>query len=141
MGWRCRSALERKETPRVLTGQETVLVVDDEEVVLRLCRNVLEGYGYRVFAVSTGEEAMKVSTEEKSPIHIVLTDVVIPRKSGPQLAKEIQAQRSDVKVLYMSGHTENAIVHRGVLDKGENFIEKPFSPEGLARKVREVLDH
>ncbi|MCK4786578.1 MAG: response regulator, partial [Desulfobacteraceae bacterium] len=87
-----------------------------------------------------GEEAIKVSKEHDGPIDLMLTDVVMPKMSGREVAERLNALRPDMKVLYMSGYTDNAILHHGVLDREMVFIQKPFTTESLARKVREVLD-
>jgi len=119
---------------------ETILVVEDEGAVLRSTRRVLEQFGYVVLEARDGQEAVMVSRSHDGRIDLVLTDVVMPGPSGRETAEKVLAERPTSKVLYMSGYTDNAIVHHGVLEAGIQFIEKPFSPESLARKVREVLD-
>jgi two-component system cell cycle sensor histidine kinase/response regulator CckA len=123
-----------------LSGSETVLVVEDDDMVLGLTRNILRRYGYTVLEARNGEEAMRVASEHQGPIQLMLTDVVMPEMSGRQLAYKLHVERPEMKVLYVSGYTDNAIVHHGILDEGIPFLQKPFSPEVLARKVREVLD-
>jgi len=132
---------EKERTPvDDLNGSETCLIVEDDDTVRDLARQILERYGYSVLEAETGEDALMVSEEHEGPIHLLLTDVVMPKMSGRELAKRLQSLRSEIKVIYMSGYTDDAIVHHGVLASGLNFIGKPFMPEGLARKVREVLD-
>ncbi len=136
------------ETPRLAPrsegpparGTETILLVEDEEAVRRLAREALEGAGYLVLEARHGAEALAVSDRHPGPIHLLVTDVVMPRMSGRVLAGQLRLRRPETKVLYMSGYTDNAIVHQGVLDEGTAFLPKPFSPDGLLRKVREVLD-
>ena len=123
-----------------IEGSETVLLVEDEETVRMLVRVILERYGYTVLAASDGEEALRASSGHEGTIQLMLCDVVMPGMSGVQLSRRIASSRPDMKILYMSGYTDNAIVHHGVLDPGTAFIEKPFSPESLARKIRAVLD-
>jgi PAS domain S-box-containing protein len=119
-------------------GCETVLVVEDEEVVRALVRHVLEAQGYRVLIASTPSEALELAAEGDP--HLVLTDVVMPEMNGRELATHLVGADPRLKVLYMSGYTENAIVHHGVLEEGVSFLQKPFRPETLAAKVRAVLD-
>jgi two-component system cell cycle sensor histidine kinase/response regulator CckA len=119
-------------------GYETILVVEDQEEVRALAVTVLERYGYRVLSAAGGEEAIALANSFRGTIHLLLTDVVMPAMSGHVLAKTLSAER-DLRVLFMSGYTENAIAHRGVLDAGVDYIQKPFTPESLAEKVREVL--
>jgi YesN/AraC family two-component response regulator len=87
-----------------------------------------------------GDDALLVCEQHEGPIHLLVTDVVMPGMSGGQLADRVERLRPEMKILYVSGYTDNAIVHHGVLEKGVNYIQKPFTIEGLARKVREVLD-
>jgi DNA-binding NtrC family response regulator len=125
------------EIPR---GNETILIVEDDEAVRKLAARVLEKQGYTVLEAHQEFEAMSFCKEREDPIHLILMDVVMPGTSGRKLTGSLKEVRQDFKVLYMSGYTDNAIVHHGVLEKGVNFIQKPFTFEGLARKVREVLD-
>ena len=125
--------------PGTLTGSETILVVEDEPGVRELVRRVLERYGYRVLIAATPHDALELAARHVDPIHLLISDVVLPEMSGRSLASQIVASRSDVRVIYMSGYTDNAIVHHGVLDPDTPFLQKPFTPEALARKVHVVL--
>ncbi|MBW1955379.1 MAG: response regulator [Deltaproteobacteria bacterium] len=120
-------------------GSETVLIVEDDEALRALGRKVLEMQGYRVLEAENVEKALGISKTHDGPIHLVLTDLVMPGMSGKQAAEQIQAIHPDTKVLYMSGYTDNIIVKKGILAEDIHFIEKPFSLDELARKVREVL--
>jgi len=127
--------------PKIQTdvrGNETVLVVEDQQEVRTLAVTVLERYGYRVLSAKTGEEAAKIADSYQGQIHLLLTDVVMPGMGGRALAKRLRADRP-LRVLYMSGYTENAIAHSGILEEGLDYIQKPFTPEMLAEKVREIL--
>jgi two-component system cell cycle sensor histidine kinase/response regulator CckA len=126
--------------PSPRTGSETILVAEDEPAVRNLARRVLESSGYAVILAAGAEEALALSRGYQGRIHLLLTDVVMPGMSGPQLAEQISAERKDAKVLYMSGYTDTAIIHHGVLEPGISYLQKPFSPGGLTEKVREVLD-
>ena len=117
-----------------------MLVVEDEEDVRGLARDVLVEGGYTVLVAATAEDAVRICEEHGSPISLLLSDVVMPKVSGPQLAQRLVDLRPELHVLYMSGYTDEAIVHHGVLEPGTAFIEKPFTPEGLCGKVRDVLD-
>jgi CheY-like chemotaxis protein len=132
-----REKVTEKELPH---GDETILVVEDEEDVRGLAVRVLERQGYTVLETSCGDDALAFIEEREEQIHMILTDVVMPRMSGRQLAERLIPLHPRVKVLYMSGYTDNASAHRGVLEEGVNYIQKPFTIDGLARKVREVLD-
>jgi CheY-like chemotaxis protein len=131
---------QRAEVRESVQGTETILLAEDEEIVRELAREVLEAYGYRVLAATNGGSALLICERHTEPIHLLVTDVVMPEMSGRELADRLSQLRPEMKVLYMSGYTDNAIVHQGVLDEGANFIQKPFAPNALARKVREVLD-
>jgi len=121
-------------------GSETVLVVEDEPAVLTLSRRALEAQGYVVLAASDAAAALRVVERHGGTIHLLLTDVVMPGLSGPELADRLAAQRPGIRVLYMSGYPGDAVVQHGTLPSGSAFLQKPFSPDGLARKVRDVLD-
>jgi len=121
-------------------GSETILLVEDEDVVRGLARKILEQAGYYVLDARGGEDAIRLCHDLPGPIHLLLTDVVMPEQSGKEIAQCLQKLRPSTRVLYMSGYTDDAIVHHGVLDSNVEFIQKPFTPLALARKVREVLD-
>jgi two-component system cell cycle sensor histidine kinase/response regulator CckA len=139
-GARAPSALPAtSEAPSAL-GPETLLLVEDEPGVRELVRDILLAQGYRVLAAQDGVEALQVARQHQGPIHLLLTDVVMPRMSGRALADQLRSSYPGMRVLYTSGYTDNAIVHHGVLDEGVHFLSKPFEMEALARKVRKVLD-
>ena len=119
---------------------ETVLLVDHEAALRTLARRSLEMRGYRVLEAANGPEALQVAREHSGPIHILVADVVMPRMSGRELAFQLAPQRPEMKVLFTSGHSRDVIVHHGVLEKGINLLEKPFSQDKLAASLREVLD-
>jgi CheY-like chemotaxis protein len=121
-------------------GSETILVVEDEEAVRKLAVRILERHGYIVLEACNGGEALCLCEQRKGPVHLILTDVVMPEMSGRQLVDQFRQVWQDSKVLYMSGYTDNTIVSHGVLEEGVNYIQKPFTPDALARKVHEVLN-
>ncbi len=125
--------------PRAPQGSETLLLVEDEETVWLALRKVLRSKGYTVLEARHGDEALLVCERYPGPIHLLVTDVVMPRMSGPELADRLTPLRPEMKVLYMSGYMDEAIVHHGMLDSDAAFLQKPFAPEVLAHKVREVL--
>ena len=131
---------EKGVKEEILTGNETILVVEDDEEVRNLAVRILKKQGYNVLEASQGLDAFLICEEHEEPMHLLLTDVVMPKMSGRELADRIVSIHPEIKVLYMSGYTDNAIAHHGILEKGTNFIQKPFTVDGLARKVREVLD-
>ena len=122
------------------TGTETILVVEDEEALRQIARRSLEAAGYTVLTAGAGDEALLISAQHAGIIHLLLTDVVMPRMSGKALAQAFLKTRPTTKVLYMSGYADNAFVHHGVVDEGTNFIGKPFTATDIAHKIRSVLD-
>ncbi|MCU0723286.1 MAG: ATP-binding protein [Planctomycetes bacterium] len=121
-------------------GHETVLLVEDDALVSSLARDELEERGYDVLAAGSAEEGLDLSASLCGRIHLLLTDVVLPGMNGKELYGRARALQPGLKVLYISGYTVDAIVHRGVLEKGTAFLAKPFTPDALCAKVREVLD-
>jgi two-component system, cell cycle sensor histidine kinase and response regulator CckA len=125
------------ELPR---GRETVLLTEDEEPVRRLTRVILEMNGYQVLEAASGDEALILYEAHTGEVDLILTDVVMPRMSGRELAQQLEILSPGIKVLYLSGYTDDAIVRHGLLDQKMAFLQKPFTPDGLLRKVRAVLD-
>ena len=125
---------------RTFRGSETILLVEDEDSVRRLARSILQANGYTVLEAHHGKEAILLSGRHEGPIHLMITDIVMPEMSGRELAERLKPSRPDMKVLFMSGYTDKAIVHHGELDPGTEFLQKPFTPDALLRKVREGLD-
>jgi PAS domain S-box-containing protein len=121
------------------TGSETILVVEDDDAVRQLICETLGAHGYAVLEASSGEQALLVAQTRRGPIDLLLTDVVLTGIGGPEVAQRLSEQRPNTKILYMSGYTDQAIVHHGILAQKVHFIQKPFSPIALARKIREVL--
>ena len=124
------------------TGHETILLVEDEKAILRTASIMLERLGYRVLPASTPREALRIAEESGSRnIHLLMTDVVMPEMNGRDLFKKIMHSYPGIKCIFMSGYTANVIAHHGVLDDGVEFLNKPFSKQELASRIREVLDH
>jgi PAS domain S-box-containing protein len=128
------------EAPGKTRGAETVLLVEDAPRVREVVREILEMSGYAVLEARHGQEAIDLSERHRGPIQLMVTDVVMPQMSGRELAQHFARTRPDMRVLFMSGYTDTAIVRHGVLETGTAFISKPFTPDALAAKVREVLD-
>ncbi len=124
----------------VREGKETVLLVEDEDAVRELCRIALEAQGYTVVAAASGRAAIAALATHTGPIHLLITDVVMPEMSGRELAEVIRSSAPGIRVLYVSGYTDDAVVRHGVSGESVEFLQKPFTPLGLARKVRSVLD-
>jgi signal transduction histidine kinase/ActR/RegA family two-component response regulator len=133
-------AEEKPEQAGLLNGKETILLVEDEARVRKLIRDVLDLRGYHVLEATRGEEALRIAVSHKGAIDLAVVDVVMPEMSGPELVVQIAAMRPEARVLYISGYTEEAIVHHGILDSGAAFLAKPFLPDALVRRIREVLD-
>ena len=124
----------------LLRGTETILLVEDDPELRALGIEVLQASGYTVLEAREGNEALLVMERHPGPLHLLVTDVVMPRMGGRALAERLASLRPELRVLFMSGYSEAAIAQHGVLDPGTAFMPKPFTPEGLTRKVREVLD-
>jgi signal transduction histidine kinase len=141
---RVEAPLDPTESPSPVAapaaGTETILLAEDERLVRVLAQKVLERAGYRVLVATGGTEALALAEHHDGPIHLLLTDVVMPEMNGRELARRLAALRPGVRVLYMSGYADEAVAQHGVLDPGTAFLQKPFTPEGLAKKVRGVLD-
>jgi PAS domain S-box-containing protein len=133
---------ERRSTarPRTLRGSETVLLVEDDEQVRAVARGILRRHGYRVLEASNGGEAMLVCEAHPRPIHLLISDIVMPHMTGPELARRLADVRPEMKVLCMSGYTDDSVVRHGVMDADIAYLQKPITQETLTRKVREVLD-
>jgi DNA-binding NtrC family response regulator len=133
--------VEEKEIAGPPLGNETILVVEDEEEVRKLVARSLKKQGYRVLEASQGKEVFPLCEEQGGPIHLMVTDVVMPEMTGVELAKHIKQVYPEMKVLYMSGYSSDRVaIDREKVEKGIEFIQKPFTVYELARKVREVLD-
>jgi signal transduction histidine kinase len=130
----------RMETPVLLTGKETILLVEDDESVRLLSRSVLEMSGYTVLEAKGGRDALRICEQHSGPIQMIVTDVVMPEMGGRVLVERIVVLRPGIKVLYMSGYADDTVIRHGVLEEGTAFLQKPFTPAGLSSKVREVLD-
>jgi CheY-like chemotaxis protein len=141
----CEEAAPRPErTARAnpaSVGHETVLLVEDEARIRRLCRQVLAEQGYHVIEAGDGLEAVALCAAEDRPVDLLVTDVVMPHMNGRELADRLRESHPDMKVLYISGYTDDAIVRRGVSQGSSALLSKPFTPHVLLRRVREVLDH
>jgi two-component system, cell cycle sensor histidine kinase and response regulator CckA len=121
-------------------GAERILIVEDEGAVRRMAGRALAAQGYAVLEAENGADALEVLARADGPVDLVLTDVVMPILNGRELAERLAAERPRLRVLFMSGYTDDDVVRRGLLDPGAPFLQKPFVPADLARKVREVLD-
>ncbi|HEY4119224.1 MAG TPA: response regulator [Byssovorax sp.] len=128
------------QAPITLSGSETILVVDDEQAIRAVAAGILRRRGYRVIEARDAEEALLLCESLRAKLDLIITDVVMPETSGPELAKRLIERRPGTKVLCMSGYTDDAVVNHGALDAGVAFLQKPITPEKLARKVRAVLD-
>jgi len=127
--------------PAPIRGAETILLVEDEDGVRELARQILQLNGYIVLQAARADEALQISRAHDGRIDLLLTDVIMPQMNGRQLAELLTRQRPDLRVVYMSGYAEDVIVHQGALDPSLILVEKPFTPSVLARTVRQVLDH
>jgi DNA-binding NtrC family response regulator len=125
---------------RPLRGSETIALVEDEKTVLDLASRILRRKGYHVLPAENGRHAIDVIARYPHRIDMLVTDVVMPEMNGRDLADRINVMRPGVKILFMSGYSPEAVAQHGVLAQGAAFLEKPFSPDGLLRKVRDLLD-
>jgi len=131
---------EEDRKARARGGSETILLVEDEDQVRNLVREVLTARGYEVLVARHGPEALNISQRHADRLDMMLTDVMMPQMNGRELYDRIVTQRPGLKVLFMSGYTDTGVVHGGTLDQGIAFIQKPFSSDALASKIRSVLD-
>lgn len=131
---------KKKPTLPYASGDETILLVEDDQAILKMTKMMLERVGYSVLSASKPEEAIEIANKHSGQIHLFITDVVMPEMNGRDLSKNILSIYPNLKTLFMSGYTANVIAHHGVLDEGVNFIQKPFSREQISVKVRELLD-
>jgi len=132
--------VSQRRPAKPVQGFETVLVVEDEESVRKLIRTILGQAGYTLLEANDGEKALRLCETHTGPIHLVISDVVMPQMSGREFTDRLARTRPEIKVLFISGYTDNAIVRQGVLDPEVAFLQKPFTPSALANKVREVLE-
>ncbi len=120
-------------------GNETILLVEDEQTILKMTTKMLERLGYCMLAASSPDDAIGLANRHAGEIHLLMTDVIMPHMNGRELSARLQSRYPGIRVLFMSGYTANVIAHRGVLDEGVNFIQKPFTKQELAVKVRDIL--
>ena len=139
-GGEAEPVTRQRESDLVQGGSETIIVVEDDPDILHLAQVTLERWGYSVFTANSAQEALRLAEKQVKDIHLVITDVVMPEMNGRELAASILSISPQIKILFMSGYTENGIVHQSILEDQVEFIQKPYSPVTLARKVREVLD-
>ena len=139
----CKKTAEETEnestTNALLQGNETILIVDDNTSICQLIVETLKPLGYNCLQAASGKDAIEILRKYRGEVHLLITDVVMPAMSGRELAETIRKERPEIKVIFMSGYTENIIVHHGVLEPGINYISKPFTPVRLTQKIRSVL--
>ena len=133
-------ATQQSTTPTPARGNETILLVEDEPAILAVGTKILERQGYTVLAAASPDEAMRLAREHAGDIHLLITDVVMPKMNGRELARHLLARYPDLKCLFMSGYTASVIAHHGVLDADVHFLQKPFSIQDLATKVRTAVE-
>jgi CheY-like chemotaxis protein len=135
----CDAPEVRRPAPAPTRGTETVLLVEDEDQVRDLAREVLQMNGYTVLEAPHGAEAVRICEQYRDRIDLVLTDMIMPQMNGRELFERLSVQRPGLRVLYMSGYTDQAVIGEGLLDEGAAYLQKPFTLDGLAQKIREVL--
>ena len=123
----------------IVGGSETILLVEDEEAVRSTLQLALREAGYSVLAAGRGREALQIAAEQPGPIHLLITDVIMPEMGGRELVERLSQLRPDTKVLYMTGYTDDAVVRQGVLDARVAFLQKPFTMAALRNKVRQAM--
>ncbi|HDL52853.1 MAG TPA: response regulator, partial [Proteobacteria bacterium] len=126
--------------PELITGNETILVVEDEELILEFIKEALGTYGYHILGAGSPEDAIELCEKQETGIDLLLTDVVMPSMNGKELADRVKAFFPGIGTIFMSGYTVDVVAHRSILEKGVNFVQKPFNLETLGRTIREVLD-
>lgn len=136
----CGSSSDFTSDYSIQEGWETILLVEDESQIRRMACEFLRESGYTVLAAANGIEALQILEKQQEPVHLIITDVVMPQMNGRELAERAAILRPEIKALYMSGYTNDAIIRHGMLDSGTWFIQKPFSPDSLTRRVREVFE-
>jgi CheY-like chemotaxis protein len=124
----------------VRAGTETILLVEDELGVRQLVCEMLQRLGYQILQAGSGAEALHLFEQHKGSIDLLITDVIMPQMSGRELAQRLKTLQPSLKVLYISGYTDDMLAHHGVLESGVFLLQKPFAPDELAKKLREVLD-
>jgi two-component system cell cycle sensor histidine kinase/response regulator CckA len=129
----------RARTLKIDNASETILIVEDDETLLEVTHRSLEAAGYAIISARNPEEAIRMAERHPGPIHLMVTDVILPGINGAQLASQLSRLRPEMKVLFVSGYTDETIVRHGVLEPGLAFLQKPFSPKALNRKVGEML--
>lgn len=132
--------MEKKVEEGLPCGNETIFIMEDNHEVRKVTERILSMQGYRVLEASNPNIAFSTCSQHEGPIHLVITDVGMPEMNGPELVKRLIPLYPEMKALYMSGYVKNFISHQGILGKEMNYIQKPFTVNELARKVREVLD-
>jgi two-component system cell cycle sensor histidine kinase/response regulator CckA len=132
--------IRQKETDSAnYRGSETILLAEDSDSLREMAKEYLESVGYRVIESASGKDALERAKAFEGIIHLLLTDIVMPEMSGPELAAQIAALRPGIRIIFTSGYTDDAIARQGILDPAVAFIQKPYRPKALARKIREVL--
>jgi len=129
---------ERPSSP--IEGNETILLVEDEDIIRELLKHILEKLGYTVLLASNGEEALLTAQRYEGPINLMITDIVMPHMSGHELVERLSPLRHEMSVLYISGYDEKMVADQGLVDIGKRFLQKPFGPKAVGKKIREILD-
>jgi CheY-like chemotaxis protein len=131
---------EKDEVTSVSSGNETILLIEDDQAVRRSIKALLEEFGYKVIEAADGDQAITLFRKNKDFLQLVISDVIMPRQSGKEVYDELKKLRPDIKVLFISGYSADILTKKGIAGEGINFISKPINPEVFFRKIREVLD-